>query len=137
MCPIDSPNQEDYIGIRRVPEHSVALILGGGCPGHTGSKRADPSLHQMCICLLTLAAASPWEECSCYPRNRAQPTHVRLSTSPALGSGLGGERDLAAELVRSRQSKFLSQSSLEQRGGHGELWQLCATGVCLFDLPVE
>lgn len=80
-----------------MPELSVAPVLGCGCPGHTGSKWADLSLHQMCVCLLTHAAASPREESSHYPRAGAQPTHAELSTSPALGTVLGGGRDLAAE----------------------------------------
>lgn len=83
-----------------VPEFSVALVLGHDCSGHTGSKWADPSLHQMHICLLTLAAASPWEESFRCLRTKAQPTHARLSASPALGTVLGGGRDLTAEQVR-------------------------------------
>lgn len=113
----------------------MALVLVCGCPGHTGSKWADSSLHQMRVHLLTLAAVSPQEESFHYPRTRAQPTHPRLPTSPALGTVLGGGRDLAAEQVRSRCSKFLSQSFLEQAGGQGEPGKVCATGVCLFDLP--
>lgn len=119
----------------RASEVSVALVLGCGSPGHTGSQWADLSSHQTRTRSLTFAAASPWEEPSCCPRTRVQPTHTQLSGSCALGTVLGGGRDSAAEQMRNRWSKFQSLSFLEQRGGEGEPGKVCATGVCLFGLP--
>lgn len=51
------------------------------------------------------------------------------------GESPGRREGLTTEKERSRCSKFLSPSFLEEGGGGGEPGNLCATGVCLFALP--
>lgn len=85
--------------------------------------------------LLVLAAANPWESPLVAPGPELSP-RVPEAHMPLLrtGDSPGRREGLSSEQLRSRRSKFLSLSFLEQ-GGRREPGKVCATGVCLVNLP--